>query len=102
MRTSEIHIGSQYKVRRWNKRVTIAHRTKTLSSGIGFNAHWSYWVATVVGREGRRYVIEWSEAAPLHDLKAQMAWPWAVARMKWTTQVVQDTVTPSQIIEKVG
>jgi hypothetical protein len=97
MRSSEIQIGSQYKVRRYNKRVATL-----TTQGIGFDAFWSYWIATVVGREGRRYVIEWSEAAPLHDLKTQMAQNSGPCKMEWTTQIIRDIVTPAQIIEKVG
>jgi len=90
MRAAEIDIGSRYRVRKHNKRVG------------SFPSYWSYWTATIVAKEGRRYVIEWSQPKALHNMKVHLAQSWTPLKMIWVNETVRATINPSQIIEKVG
>lgn len=98
MRVAEIEIGATYRIREWQKSVrgcevyNLAGHCRRITPS--FPAFWLYWNVTIVEKVRRRYVVEWTEPHPLHEIPD--------TKMRWTTRTRRTTVTPSQVMERVS
>lgn len=95
MRAAEVEIGGRYVIREYSKSVrgcVVWNSGKIIRRTPSFPAYWTRREVTIVEKQRRRWLVEWTEPHPLHRIPDR--------KMVWTTRIARTTVTASQVMER--